>query len=583
MARAVGLDIGTRTIKLVEIAGNPKAFKVLRLAVRDVPRPPERESGLVPEGEEKPAPFDPIAATATVVRDLFDTLKLPKEDVCATFDTGTTISREIVVPFFEPEKIRKVVKFEAEHHLHSQSVDEVVVNWIKTGETKEGSRLTIFASSKEDLVKRLAVLRLAGIEPASVDMDITATYTCADAMGLFVEHPNALLLDVGAHVTSLMLVVDGKPRTVRSFLLGVGNLPPALPAGGGRVARADDLFVPASALEPAKKAAPTAEMEPKDAHQDFVRKLHREVLRSLPARSDAPPTVAFLCGGGALLPEVVQTLQERIGLPVVRMNVFDKAECKDQGPDPLFAGAAIPGAVGCALRLLGHNPLGTELLQDEFAPTNTFDVVRTAAATAVTLLFLVLLGLNLSEARKQQAALAANDKIFNAAQQMFHLAERKYLTQVDHKDEASAERDARAFVTSLPRDETRMGRLRGRLIERHRKLQSDLGLAKEIPEVPSATRVYFELVKALNEVPRSDYGDWFAITKLDVNERKLLFTVETSQTRDFDTVGDLLKKSAYFKSRAKNQGAQMIEKQAKSTNAEKREVQGFEIKFREDD
>ena len=32
-----------------------------------------------------------------------------------------------------------------------------------------------------------------------------------------------------------------------------------------------------------------------------------------------------------------------------------------------------------------------------------------------------------------------------------------------------------------------------------------------------------------------------------------------------------------------NQGAQMIEKQAKSTNAEKREVQGFEIKFREDD
>src|SRR5262245_34534795 len=164
MARAVGLDIGSRTIKVVELSGSPKAFKIQRLAIREVPRPPEAPPK---EGEEA---FDATTATAQVVREIFDTLKLPKEDVCAVFDSGKTMSREIVVPFLEPEKIRKVVKFEAEHHLHSQSVDEVVVNWIKTGETKEGSRLTIFASSKEELVERLAVLRLAGIEPASIDL-----------------------------------------------------------------------------------------------------------------------------------------------------------------------------------------------------------------------------------------------------------------------------------------------------------------------------------------------------------------------------------------------------------------------------
>lgn len=581
MARAVGLDIGTRMIKLVEVTGSPKSFRIQRLAVREVPRAPAADAAPA-EGEEA-APFDPAAATAAVVRELFESLKLPKEDVCATFDTGTTISREIVVPFFEPEKIRKVVKFEAEHHLHSQSVDEVVVNWIKTGETKEGSRLTIFASAKDELVQRLAVLRMAGIEPASVDMDITATYVCADALGLFQAHPNALLLDVGAHVTSLMLIVDGKPRTVRSFLLGVGGLPPALPSGAPTALRADDLFVVGEVGGAARAPAATAELEPKDAHQEFVRKLHREVLRSLPARSDAPPTVAYLSGGGALLPEVVQTLQERIGLPVERVNVLAKAECKDPGPDPAFAGAAITGAVGCALRLLGHNPLGTELLQDEFAPTNTFDVVRTAAATAVTLLFLVLLGLNYAETVRREVALKENDRIFNAAQQMFQMAERKVLEQVDHKDPATAERDARAFVTALPRDETRLGRLRGRLVDRHRSLQSGLGLAKEIPEIHSATRVYFELVKALSEVPRTEYGEWFSISKFDCNERKLLFTIETSQTRDFDTVLNLVKKSKYFQDRAKNQGSQMVEKQAKSTNAEKREVQPFEIRFREDD
>jgi type IV pilus assembly protein PilM len=579
MARAVGLDIGTRTIKVVEISGSPKAFKIQRLAIRDVPRAPEEAPA---EGEE---PFDPVAATAAVVRDIFESLKLPKEDVCASFDSGTTVSREIVVPFLEPEKIRKVVKFEAEHHLHSQSVDEVVVNWIKTGETKEGSRLTIFASSKEELVQKLAVMRMAGIEPASIDLDCTAVFTCADAMGLFVANPNAILLDVGAHVTSLMLVIEGKPRMVRSFLLGVGNLPPALPTGGAP-GGVGDLFVSASSLQaaPQKAAgAATAELAPRDAHLDFVRKLHREVIRSLASvRSDAPPTVVYLGGGGALLPEVPEALQEKFGLPVQRLNVFEKAECRDQGPDPAYAGAVIPNAVGCALRLLGHNPLDIELLQDEFAPSNTFEVVRTAAATVVTLLFLVLLGLTYIESRERTATLAVNESLWQQFQQMFHMAEAKYLEKVEHKDKATADKLASDWLRAQPRNEKRIGNLRSRLISRHGRLKDMLGKAKNIPEIESALRVYFELVKALAETPRDQWGEWFQIEQFNCNERRLTFTIVTSQVRDIDEVSRLVGKSEYFKGRAKD--VRVIETTGGSAKTPKGyESQAFEVKFEDQD
>lgn len=580
MARAVGLDIGSRSIKVVELSGNPKAFKIQRLAIREVPRAPEPPDGATPpaEGQE---PFDAAAATAQVVREIFDTLKLPKEDVCATFDSGTTMSREIVVPFLEPEKIRKVVKFEAEHHLHSQSVDEVVVNWIKTGETKEGSRLTIFASSKEELVARLAVLRLAGIEPASIDLDCTAAFTAADAMGLFQQHPNAILLGVGAHVTSLMLVVEGKPRMVRSFLLGVGALPPSLPGGGGRADGGLDLLVPAAAAQAARAAPATAELAPQDAHGDFVRKLHREVTRSLASvRSDAPPTMVFLSGGGALLPDLREALQERFTLPVERVNVFDRAECRDQGPDPAYAGAAILGATGCALRLLGHNPLDIELLQDEFAPSNTFDVIRTAAATAVTLLFLVLLGLNLLETRALKAALQENDRLFSPFQQMFQFAEKSYLTKVEHKDAAGAEKLAVDWVKALPRNETRITALRQRLISRHDRLKDVLGKAKNVPEVPSALRAYFELVKTLSEIPREQWGEWFEIEKFSCSERRCLFTIITSQVKDIDEVTRLVSKSEYWRGRAKE--ARVLDKQgAGGKNNKGYETQGFEIRFKE--
>jgi type IV pilus assembly protein PilM len=573
MARAVGLDIGSRTIKVVELSGSPKAFKIQRLAIRETPRPPATPPA---EGAE---PFDAQAATADVLREVFDSLRLPKEEVCASFDSGTTMSREIVVPFFEREKIRKVVKFEAEHHLHSQSVDDVVVNWIKTGETKEGSRLTIFASSKEELVQRLTVMRLAGIEPASIDLDCTAVYTCADAMGLFATNPNAILLDVGAHVTSLMLVVDGQPRMVRTFLLGVGNLPPALPEPD-RSGSPSDLFVPASAPEAAPRRG--SEMAPREAHLDFVRKLHREVTRSLASvRSDAPPTIVFLGGGGALLPEVREALQEKFTLPVERINVFDKAECKDQGPDPAYAGAAITGAVGCALHLLGHNPLEIELLQDEFAPSNTFDVIRTAAATAVTLLFLLLLGLNLIENRELQAAKSLNDKLYTPFGQMFSMAERKYLEKVEHKDKGTADKQVGAWLTAQARvHDKRIALLRAKLIERHTRLKDMLGQAKDVPPVPSALQAYFELVKALSKIPREQWGEWFQIEKFECSERRCGFTVITSQTKDIDEVRRLVAESEYFKSRAKE--PRVVDAQGSgSRNAKNQEVQAFEVRFKD--
>jgi|GEM_PF-4507422 len=577
MARAVGLDIGTRTIKVVELSGSPKAFKVQRVAVRDVPQAPL----VVSEGAE---PFDATQATAAVVRELFDTLKLTHDNVAATYDTGTTISREILVPFLEPDKIRKVVKFEAEHHLHSQSVDEVVVNWIKTGETKEGSRLTIFATGKDELVKRLALMRMAGVEPATIDMDATAVYTCADALGLFTEHPNAILLLVGAHTTALMLVVDGKPRMVRTFLLGVGALPPLLSGGMGRAEVSGDLFVPAADLqarEAAARQAQTAELAPRDAHMEFVKKLHREVIRSLASvRQDSPPSVVFLCGGGALLPEVREALQERFGLPVEILDVFQRVDCPDPGPEAAYTGSAVVGAVGSALRLLGHNPLGIELLQDEFAPSNTFEVTRTAAATFVTLLFLMLLGLNLHVGRQQDAAKAVNQRIYYNAAQMFQLAERKYITQVDHKDDATAEKQALSWVRSQPADHLRITKLRTQLIARHRKLQSDLGMAKEIPEVPSATRVMFEIYKALSAVARDELGDHFSIDKMDISERRCSFTIVASDTNSFDQVRALISKSDYLRTRAKNP-QQMLEAQSRQKTKEGHESQPFDIKFKD--
>lgn len=123
MARAVGLDIGSRTIKVVEMGGSAKAPKAVRVVIRDVPDP------LSVELEEGVLPPDPDELISEVVREIFNEFRLPKDDVCAAFDAGVTTFREITVPFRDDDQIRKIIRFEAENHLHGKAIEDVIVNW----------------------------------------------------------------------------------------------------------------------------------------------------------------------------------------------------------------------------------------------------------------------------------------------------------------------------------------------------------------------------------------------------------------------------------------------------------------------
>jgi hypothetical protein len=108
-----------------------------------------------------------------------------------------------------------------------------------------------------------------------------------------------------------------------------------------------------------------------------------------------------------------------------------------------------------------------------------------------------------------------------------------------------------------------------------------LGQAKNIPEIKSALRVYYELVKAFGEVPRDQWGEWFQIEQFNCNERRLTFTIVTTQVRDIDEVARLVSKSEYFKGRGRE--SRVIEKTGTNTKlANGRESQAFEVKFKED-
>jgi hypothetical protein len=222
------------------------------------------------------------------------------------------------------------------------------------------------------------------------------------------------------------------------------------------------------------------------------------------------------------------------------------------GPEPEFARLAAIPAIGCGLRMLGHNPFGIELLKEEFAPTNVFDVVKTALATAVTLLFLVVLGVTFATREQGEAETFRFRASLGAAETIFRVPEEAYLKSVKARTEPQAKQDMDRWLRgTIPQDHSRIDTIRRRLLDRHRELEGQLGLARNIPEVPSALKVWYELYKVFMSVPRAELGAFFRINKLDITERQCSLTLEVDDLGVLDKARVMIERSEYFRTRAR--------------------------------
>jgi len=391
MAKSVGLDIHERGVRAVEVTGRGKKLRVGRFIERAVtPR------GGAPDPEE-------MHAALTEIFKHFS-----KHHVIASVEANDTIVREIPVPFRADDQIRKVIKYEAEHHLHDCDADDVIVQYARVGESPEGTNLLVFAVRKDVIGRRIEYARGAGVEPLAMDLDALAFYGAVKAAGLLEESPTCVLLDIGHRSTGMVFVVEGAVRALRSVRLGVDSVAQGLARdmdidaadADGKLAELSgeeqgDLLVP---LEPGAGKAETAkghaELERDVFHRkrdDFAARLKREYVRSVAAlRGGAAPSRVLATGPGLEMPGLLELLGHRLGVPVEPFRPSEAFSCKLDGAAEAFDhhGAV---ALGLALKGVGHDALELDFRQEELKVANKFELLKSSLAVTVTLLFFGLL------------------------------------------------------------------------------------------------------------------------------------------------------------------------------------------------
>ncbi len=391
MSKSVGLDIHERGVRAVEVTGQRKKFRVGRFIERAVtPR------GGAPDPEE-------LQAALTEIFKHFS-----KHHVISSVEANDTIVREIPVPFRADDQIRKVIKYEAEHHLHDCDADDVIVQYAKVGESGDGTNLLVFAVRKDVIGRRIEYARGAGVEPLAMDLDALAFFGAVKAAGLIEESPTCVLLDIGHRATGMVFVVDGTVRALRSVRLGVESVAHGIARdmeidadeAGRKVEEIageekGDLLVPVHPEEgKAETAKGHAELERDLFHRkrdEFAARLKREYVRSVAAlRGGAAPSRVLATGPGVAMPGLLELLGHRLGVPVEPFRPSQVFPCKLDGAAEAFdrSGAV---ALGLALKGIGHDALELDFRQEELKVANKFELLKSSLAVTVTLLFFGLL------------------------------------------------------------------------------------------------------------------------------------------------------------------------------------------------
>ena len=318
----VGLDIGTYSLKLAELAAGLRSAAFVRFA--ELPLPQE-------------APSEEVEATIQL---WLQGRNLSPEVLVTALPTERLTQRHLRFPFAGAKRVSAAIAYEIDEELPLPLTSVIVGHeQVLTGTGQTDVLVTLAA--RADVEQHLASCRRMELEPRIVESEGASLANLTSYLGL--SDVPRLVLDIGHSKTNLCLLVDGRPIGLRRIEVAGKHLTHAL---------AYDLSLSAAAAEEQKLSDGVFERgstKPvSNGVRDLLAHLVRETLRTVQSIAGDPldpvsPTEILLVGGSARLPGLTRFLEERTGLPTKVLEVTregDGAEELAQAGAPVFAQAA---------------------------------------------------------------------------------------------------------------------------------------------------------------------------------------------------------------------------------------------------
>jgi type IV pilus assembly protein PilM len=340
-ATTFGLDIGTSSIKAVELALGNDGYALKSYAMVPLPREAIgdgsiRQPTMVSDAIRECVGKAGIASTAAVI----------------SLSGRDSIVKRIPLPKVTPRELDDAILLEAEHHIPF-AIDEVFLDYEVVGETANSMSIVLVATKKMKVLEYVAAVEEAGLDAVVVDLDAFAMQNQYELNNLEEGTESIALIDIGAAVMKTNVIHGGVSIFARDVPFGGNNYTDAI---------AQSLGLPVDRAEAAKLGQEVGvdwdDLVP--AIESVSQELSLEVQRTFDYFASTPESERIakivLSGGCAKLAGIEDFLASSWGVPVEQARPFsvvdpDAAQLSDselREIGPFFA-----VAVGLGLRTPG--------------------------------------------------------------------------------------------------------------------------------------------------------------------------------------------------------------------------------------
>ena len=339
----IGIDIGSSSVKLVQLKDVKGSYQLLNAGI--VPLPPEAivDNAIMDN-----------ASIVSAITSLVTSLGVKTKDVACSISGNSVIIRKITLPVMPVEELEDQITWEAEQYIPFDINDVNMDFQILSPDSIDPSKMIVLlvASKREIINDYVTVFNEAGMVLSVVDVDSFAVQNAFEINYDAGTEEVIALINIGASVMNINIIKDGTSLFTRDVQMG-GNL--------YTEEIQKQLSVSSSEAESMKiLAAETNNNELLEVLTKVNETIIQEIRRSLDfynsTASDDRITKVFVSGGSSKGYKFIDSVSEKIDLPVEMINPFAKLKFNEKDFDPEYLqeiGPFMSVTVGLAIRGVG--------------------------------------------------------------------------------------------------------------------------------------------------------------------------------------------------------------------------------------
>lgn len=334
----VGLDIGSSSIKAVELKKTRDGLEVTHLGVEPLASDIVVDSMIVDSG-----------SVASAISKIFVESNIKSKFVATSVSGHSVIVKKITMQTMSDQELSEQIQTEAAQHIPFD-ISDVNIDYQILSENLSGPQMEVLlvAVKRDKILNYTNALQLAGRQPSIVDIDAFALQNCYEYNYEPGPTSTVALLNLGASVMNINIVKGTTPLFTRDVSVGGHQYTDSLQK------ELDLSFDDAEALKLGNKVGTVSE----DAKLPILQQVTEIIVLEIQKTFDFFRATAagehieriYLAGGSSQVPGLVEALRQEFSIPVELLNPFQRITPPQGDAFVGLNSAQLAVSVGLALR-----------------------------------------------------------------------------------------------------------------------------------------------------------------------------------------------------------------------------------------